>query len=62
MRINMEIPENADRDYRRGRTPEERLAALELMRQKRYKYNPESERMQRSIELLRLRGSEGDDQ
>lgn len=47
--------EAADRAYWHSRTPQERLAALELMRQKAYGYDPATARLQRVIEIVKLR-------
>ena len=45
--------ESADRAYWHSRTPEERLAALELMRQKAYGYDPAA-KIQRVLEITQL--------
>lgn len=41
-----------DRDYWHSRTPKERLAALLLMNQKAYGYDPATVRMKRVIKLV----------
>ena len=38
--------------YWHGKTPQERLAAAELMRQTNYDYDPVSDRIQRVIEVV----------
>jgi hypothetical protein len=43
--------ETANRAYWHSRTPQERLAALELMRQKAYGYDPATARLQRVLEI-----------
>lgn len=40
--------------YWRQRTPEERLAAVETLRQIMYGYDPTTERLQRVLELAEL--------
>ncbi len=47
--------ETANRAYWHSRTPQERLAALELMRQKAYGYDPATTRVQRVIEIVNLK-------
>jgi hypothetical protein len=42
------------RAYWHSRTPAERLAALELMRQKAYGYDPATARIQRVLEITQL--------
>jgi hypothetical protein len=44
-----------DRDYWHSRTPQERLAALSLMNQKTYGYDPATVRMKRVIEIVNLK-------
>ena len=44
----------ADRTYWWSKTPEERLAALELMRQIHYGYDPSTERLQRVLTIVEL--------
>lgn len=44
-----------DRTYWHSRTPQERLWALELMRQKAYGYDPETVRLQRVLEIVNLK-------
>jgi hypothetical protein len=41
--------------YWHSRTPEERLQALELMRQRAYGYDPVTVRLQRVIEIVKLK-------
>jgi beta-mannanase len=43
-----------DRTYWRSKTLEERLTALELMRQIHYGYDPSTERLQRVLEIVEL--------
>lgn len=42
-----------DRDYWHSRTPQERLAALLLMNQKAYGYDPATVRMERVIKIVK---------
>lgn len=44
----------ADRTYWWSKTSEERLAALELMRQIHYGYDPSTERLQRVLTIVEL--------
>jgi hypothetical protein len=44
----------AERDYWRGKTPQERMEALELMRQIIYGYDPATTRLQRVLEIVEL--------
>ena len=46
--------DSADRDYWRARSPEERMEALELMRQIIYGYDPATARLQRFFEVAEL--------
>jgi hypothetical protein len=48
-----EAAEN-DRTFWWSKTPEERLAALELMRQIHYAYDPSTERLQRVLAVVEL--------
>lgn len=41
-----------DKAYWHSRTPQERMAALELMRQINYGYDPTTERLQRVLEIV----------
>ena len=41
----------ADKAYWHSKTPQERLEALELMRQVNYGYDPTTERLQRVLEV-----------
>jgi hypothetical protein len=43
-----------DRDYWRARTPAERMEALELLRQIVYGYDPDTARLQRVLEVVKL--------
>ena len=45
------------RRYWRARTPDERLAALEFLRQVMYGYDPAADRLQRVLEVAQLGGS-----
>jgi hypothetical protein len=47
----------ADRTYWWSKTPEERLAVLELLRQIHYGYDPSTERLQRVLEVIDLKKS-----
>ena len=42
----------ADKVYWHSKTPQERMAALELMRQINYGYDPTTERLQRVLEVV----------
>ena len=46
--------ESDEKEYWLSKTPQERLAALELMRQINYGYNPITDRLQRVLEVVRL--------
>jgi hypothetical protein len=46
-----------DRTYWHSRTPRERLAALELMRQKAYGYDPVTAKIKRVIRIVKLEDS-----
>lgn len=41
-----------DRDYWRSRSPRDRLEALEIMRRLNYDYDPATDRIQRTIEVV----------
>ena len=43
-----------DKAYWHSKTPQERMEALELMRQINYGYNPITERLQRVLEVAEL--------
>ncbi len=43
-----------DKEYWLSKTPQERLAALELMRQINYGYDPTTARLQRVLEIVEL--------
>lgn len=43
-----------EKDYWHRQTPEARLAALELMRQVMYGYDPSTERLQRLLSITQL--------
>ena len=45
--------EEQDRTYWFSLTPQDRLAALEQMRQINYAYDPASDRIQRTVEVAR---------
>lgn len=49
----------ADKAYWHSKTPQERMAALELMRQINYGYDPTTERLQRILEIAEL--TQGDE-
>jgi hypothetical protein len=50
--MTIEEAERADREYWRARTPDERLAALELSRQIAYGYDPAARRLSRFFEVV----------
>lgn len=54
---SFEEAEAADRVYWHSRTPEERLEALELMRQSAYGYDQATARLQRVLEITQLKKS-----
>lgn len=54
---SFEEADAADRAYWHSRTPEERLLALELMRQSAYGYDPATARLQRVFEITQLKKS-----
>ncbi len=45
---------SGDKEYWRSKTPQERLEALELMRQINYGYDPTTARLQRVLEIVEL--------
>jgi hypothetical protein len=49
--------ESDERDYWAAKTPEERLTALEFMRQVMYGYDPATVRLQRVLEVAELSSS-----
>ena len=49
---SFEEADEADKTYWQSKTPQERLAALELMRQINYGYNPVTDRLQRVLEVV----------
>ena len=46
--------ESDEKEYWLSKTPQERLEALELMRQINYGYNPITDRLQRVLEVAEL--------
>ena len=44
--------DEADKAYWHSKSPQERMAALELMRQINYGYDPTTERLQRVLEIV----------
>ena len=52
---SFEEADNANRAYWHSRTPEERLLAVELMRQSAYGYDPTTARLQRVLEITQLK-------
>ncbi len=44
-----------DKEYWQSKTPQERLQAVELMRQINYGYDPTTTRLQRVLEVAELR-------
>ncbi len=53
---SFEEADEADKAYWHSKTPHERMAALELMRQINYGYDPITERLQRVLEIAELTG------
>ena len=51
---SFEEADEADKAYWHSKTPQERLEALELMRQINYGYNPTTERLQKVLEIAEL--------
>ena len=49
---SFEEADAADKAYWHSKTPQERLEALELMRQINYDYNPATLRLQRVLEVV----------
>ena len=49
---SFEEADEADKTYWHSKTPQERMAALELMRQIHYGYDPTTERLQRVLEVV----------
>ena len=49
---SFEEADAADKAYWHSKTPQERLEALELMRQINYGYNPATVRLQRVLEVV----------
>jgi len=50
--VDLDGDPGGDRDYWRTKTPQERLLALELLRQIHYGYDPTTERLQRVFEVV----------
>ena len=48
---SFEEADEVDKAYWHSKTPQERMAALELMRQINYGYDPTTERLQRVFEI-----------
>ena len=46
--------ESDDKEYWHAKTPQERLQAVELMRQINYGYDPTTTRLQRVLEVVKL--------
>jgi hypothetical protein len=46
--------ESDEKEYWLSKTPQERLEALELMRQINYGYNPTTDRLQKVLEVAKL--------
>ena len=49
---SFEEADDADKAYWHSKSPQERMAALELMRQINYGYDPTTERLQRVLEVV----------
>ena len=47
--------DSEERAYWKSKTPQERLEALEILRQIHYGYDPATERLQRVLEVARLK-------
>ncbi|MDE0019114.1 MAG: hypothetical protein OXU51_23235 [Candidatus Poribacteria bacterium] len=56
---SFEEADEADKAYWHSKSPQERMAALELMRQINYGYDPTTERIQRVLEVAEL--TQGDE-
>ena len=48
------LDESDDKEYWHAKTPQERLQAVELMRQINYGYDPTTARLQRVLEVAKL--------
>ena len=55
--LTREEAEREDRAYWRSKTPLERLAAAEQLRQIAYGYDPLTDRIQNTFEYVQLKGS-----
>jgi hypothetical protein len=53
-RVDSLEADSGEKAYWRSKTPQERLAAAELMRQIIYGYDPASTRLQRVFEVVKL--------
>ena len=51
---SFEEADAADKAYWHSKSPQERVEALELMRQINYGYDPTTERLQRVLEIVEL--------
>ena len=51
---SFEEADEADKAYWHSKSPQERMEALELMRQINYGYDPTTERLQRVLEIVEL--------
>ena len=51
---SFEEADETDKVYWHSKTPQERMEALELMRQINYGYDPTTERLQRVLEITEL--------
>lgn len=51
---SFEEADEVDKAYWHAKSPQERMAALELMRQINYGYDPTTERLQRVFEIAEL--------
>ncbi len=51
---SFEETDEVDKAYWHSKTPQERMAALELMRQINYGYDPTTERLQRVLEIAKF--------
>ena len=49
------VEKSDDKEYWQSKTPQERLQAVELMRQINYGYDPTTTRLQRVLEVAELR-------
>lgn len=51
--VSLDEQEEEEKKYWHSKTPHERLQAVELMRQLNYDYDPATDRIQRTIEVVK---------